>query len=256
MPPERITVKALLVLLMLGVAFAFSWVAWSAVVWSAALQPGQPEYSVVPGIPATAIATPTAVASVQPASTSQAPSTSTPTSTGTPVATPTPTATPESTVSEVAPAIQPPPASPRPTPARGWRDLPVPQGTKLIRGGCASDGECYSFNFYWAPTRDVVVQHGEGKPKIMHELCHAHQHWSINRGADLAPADYDLESWYSTAEGRSFTAAVAGLSWPWSHSAINGLEDFAWTCTYWYIDEDYLQEMSPARYQWAQANLP
>ena len=100
------------------------------------------------------------------------------------------------------------------------------------------------------------MQDGEGQAKVQHELCHAHQHWSINGGAPLAPSDYDLESWYATSEGAGFQAAVAGLSWPWTHSAVNVLEDFAWTCADWYLDPAHLLSISPERYAWADANLP
>jgi hypothetical protein len=100
------------------------------------------------------------------------------------------------------------------------------------------------------------MQAGEAPHKVQHELCHAHQHWAINGGGPLDPSDYDLESWYGTSEGQSYAAAVAGLPWPWSHSAINVLEDFAWTCAYWYLDPAYLLNVSPPRYDWALANLP
>ncbi len=160
-------------------------------------------------------------------------------------------------MSEVLPAAarteEPPPAS---APIPVGTQLPVPEGTTVVWGGCASDGECHWYNFYWAPTHEAVLQQGEGQNKIQHELCHAHQHWSISGGAPLRPSDYDLESWYSTAEGESFTAMVAGLSWPWSHSAVNGLEDFAWTCAYWYVDPARLLSASPERYRWAQQHLP
>ena len=128
----------------------------------------------------------------------------------------------------------------------------------MVWGRCSSDGECHDFNFYWAPTHEAVIQPGEPQHKVQHELCHAHQHWSISGGAPLLPSDFDLESWYATEEGRSFSAAVASASggWPWSHSAVNGLEDFAWTCAYWYVDPAYLLGVSPERYQWAAANLP
>lgn len=132
----------------------------------------------------------------------------------------------------------------------------MPAGVAVVWGGCASDGQCEAFNFYWGPTHEVVMQYGEGPIKVQHEYCHSHQHWSINAGAPLRPSDYDLESWYSTAEGQGFTTAVAGLSWPWTHSAVNGLEDFAWTCAHWYLDATYLQQTSPERYAWAAANLP
>ncbi len=172
-------------------------------------------------------------------------------------ATPTPTPT---LVSEVLPITQPPADPPTSAPAlppvRGGTTVAIPDGTSVVWGGCSTDGECHNYNFYWAPTHQVVMQDGEGQNKVEHELCHAHQHWSINGGAPLDPSDYDLESWYSTAEGQSFTAGVAGLPWVWSHSAVNGIEDFAWTCGYWYSDPAYLQNLSPERYAWAAANLP
>jgi hypothetical protein len=100
------------------------------------------------------------------------------------------------------------------------------------------------------------MQYGEGQHKVQHELCHAHQHLVINGGAPLDPSDYDLESWYGKGQGASFTTAVAGLAWPWTNSAVSGLEDFAWTCGYWYYDPGYLQSVSPERYAWAAQNLP
>jgi hypothetical protein len=155
-------------------------------------------------------------------------------------------------ISEVLPAVQ----HPEPGAVRGGTSLSVPDGTAVVWGGCASDGRCYPYNFYWAPTREVVMQPGEGGHKVQHELCHAHQHQSINGGAPLPPSDYDLESWHSTPEGQSFSATVSGLPWPWSHSAVNTLEDFAWTCAYWYVDPARLLQSSPQRYDWAAANLP
>lgn len=180
-----------------------------------------------------------------------------PAGTSAPIDVPSPTSftpatpTPE-LVSDVLPAVAPPSA----LAVRGGTSLPVPNTTGVVWGGCASDGRCYSYNFYWAPTHEAVMQAGEPSYKVQHELCHAHQHWTINRGEPLSPSDYDLESWYSTAEGQSYAAAVAGLAWPWSHSAVNGLEDFAWTCAYWYVDPVYLSSSSPERYTWAAANLP
>ncbi|MEX1253151.1 MAG: hypothetical protein WEE64_02305 [Dehalococcoidia bacterium] len=172
---------------------------------------------------------------------------------------PTPTA-----FSQVAPAVQPPdatpldppPPPPTATPVRGGTDLPLPAGTTVAWGGCASGGRCYSFNFYWAPTHEAVLQNGEPEIKVQHELCHAHQHWSINGGAPLSALDYDLEPWYGTGEGQSYVSAVSGLPWPWSHSAVSGLEDFAWTCAYWYLDPAHLLQVSPQRYDWAASHLP
>jgi len=169
---------------------------------------------------------------------------------------PQPTPTADQLVSEVAPAVRPPDTPPVAlAPVRG-AELPVSSGTSVVWGGCASDGFCRPFNFYWGPTREAVLQNSEPQIKVQHELCHAHQHLSINGGAPLSPSDYDLESWYGTAEGRSFGAAVAGQPWPWTHSAVSGLEDFAWTCAYWYLDPAHLLQVSPPRYDWAAANLP
>jgi hypothetical protein len=152
----------------------------------------------------------------------------------------------------------PPPVTQKPVPKSipGGTVLPVPEGTSVVWGGCSSDGQCEWFNFYWAPRHEVVMQNGESQLKVQHELCHAHQHWSINGGGELDPSDYDLESWYQTPEGASFSAAAQGLVWPWSHSAVNGLEDFAWTCAYWYLQPADLLAVSPERYNWAVANLP
>lgn len=126
----------------------------------------------------------------------------------------------------------------------------------MVWGGCASDGRCYPYNFYWGPTHEAVMQNGERPVKVQHELCHAYQHLSINGGAPLDPSDYDLASWYGTPEGVSFAAAVGGTPWPWTHSAVNGLEDFAWTCAYWYLEPAYLHGVSPERYDWAAQHLP
>jgi hypothetical protein len=183
-----------------------------------------------------------------------------PTDTPQPTATSTvviePTATP-TRISEVLPVEEPPaPPAAQPTTVPGGTNPALPANTGVRWAGCASDGECLWYNFYWAPTREIVLQPGEGQNKVWHEYGHAHQHWSINRGEPLPPSDYDLESWYKTAEGISYVDAVSGLAWPWTHSAQSGLEDFAWTFSYWYNDPGYLLSVSPARYDWAAANLP
>lgn len=183
----------------------------------------------------------------------------------------TPAAPPTEPAQAVAPEVVPPvtalvppaavapaqePVAVAPTAVPGGTTLTMPADTTVVWGGCASDGTCYWYNFYWAPTHEVVMQNGEGPDKVQHELCHAHQHWTISGGAPLAPSDYDLLSWYATGEGTSFAAAAAGLAWPWAHSNVNPLEDFAWTCAYWYLDPAYLLTASPERYDWAAANLP
>ncbi len=135
--------------------------------------------------------------------------------------------------------------------------LPLPSGTRVVYGGCVSDGNCYPYNFYWAPTHEVVLVGTNTNNQETHEKCHAHQHWTINGGSPLPPSDYDLESWYGTSEGQSFMAAVEGLAFPWTLSAENGLEDFAWTCSFWYRDSQRLLDVGgQARYEWAKENLP
>ena len=196
----------------------------------------------------------------QPTSTPEAangldtPAAEAPTATVTPW--PAATSEPEPLISEVLPVTQPPQAVPEPAPVRGGMEPAVPADTSVVWGGCASDSTCYPYNFYWAPTHEVVMQPGEREYKVQHEMGHAHQHWSVNGGAPVPPSDYDLESWYGTAEARSFTAAVAVLPWPWTHSAVSGLEDFAWTYGYWYLDAAYLLQVSPERYAWAAEHLP
>ncbi len=178
----------------------------------------------------------------------------TPTAT-TPTATPvpsTPTIGPVSELEEPLPPLEPL----LPVAGGNFTDLALPDGTAVVHG-TASDGTAYPYCFYWAPTHEIVLVDGCNDQNRVHELCHAHQHWSINGGRTLRPSDYDLESWYVTDEGRSFAAAVAGLPFPWTQSAANGLEDFAWTCTYWYLDLGHLVTVGgQERYRWVKENLP
>lgn len=161
------------------------------------------------------------------------------------------TATPVPLVSE---SDTPPPA-PTPVPGGNLAALALPDGTSVNTSGCARDGNCWGYNAFWWPTKEVVMIPGEPYYKEVHERCHAHQAWSIGR--DLTPSEYDLHPWYATVEGQSFMAAVGVPDpWPWTHSAINGLEAFAWTCAYWYTAPGHLIETSPGGYQWAQQNLP
>ena len=193
--------------------------------------------------------------------------------TDTPVPTPTLTETPApqptvAPVSELAPVVSPvhvhgpsqaAPSASQSVVGGNFAALGLPSNTRTVTGGCASDGTCYPYNFYWAPTHEVVLaDYGENNDnQETHEYCHAHQHWTINGGAALVPSDYDLGSWYGTAEARSFTAAVAGLAFPWQLSAASGLEDFAWTCTNWYGNPQRLLDVGGAeRYEWAKRNLP
>lgn len=230
---------------------------------------GEPGFAghLVPASMQLSASAPTELAANSIATLTEAPPTATASATATPTPEPQPTATLPLPVANVAPVteppIQPPPPPPPPptsTPrpaVRGGTRLALPRGTTVVWGGCASDGTCYSYNFYYAPTRQAVLHEGQGPMKVQHELCHAHQHLSINGGAPLRPSDYDLESWYETAEGRSFKNATGGSPWPWQYGGNqNVLEDFAWTCAYWYVAPAQLLDVSPQRYRWAEANLP
>lgn len=197
--------------------------------------------TVAPGVPAD---TPTPTATATPTSTST--STSTPTET--------PTATPTSTPVPPTPADTPV----RPPPATGGSlgRLPLPSNTTVVQGA-ASDGESWPFCFYWAPTHEVVMVSGCVESNRVHELCHAHQHWTINGGAPLAPSDYDLGPWYATGQAQSFGAIAGGFPWGRVSNASNLLEDFAETCASWYLNPERLLSVGgQARYDWARENLP
>lgn len=138
----------------------------------------------------------------------------------------------------------------------------LPENTHIhVSGnGQTSAGDCpYGCtrvaNYYWAPLHEIVLAPNQGQLTIVHEYCHAHQHWSINGGAYLAPSGIDLHDWYNTNEGIGFGWITYGLPWPWHNSAVNPIEDFAWTCSYRYTNPLYLYYISPARYNWAIANL-
>jgi hypothetical protein len=235
-------IKLLLTLLFLG-----AWIAAASLAFSITGGQGSDEpRAQPPTATSTASPTPTGTATVTPTPDYL------PTDQPAPPPPPPPTAT---LVSQVLSEARPP-SQPAPPPVQGGTYLPLPNGVSVAWGGCASDGTCHWYNFYWAPTLQIVMQAGEGQHKVQHEYCHAHQHWSINGGAPLSPSNYDLQSWYATSEGQSFAAATSGEPWPWTHSAVNGLEDFAWTCAYWYVDPGHLFEVSPARYRWAQQSLP
>ena len=136
--------------------------------------------------------------------------------------------------------------------------LAVPEGLTTRYDGCSPTYGCRTdINYYDAGARVVVLQPGEGWLKEVHELCHAHQHWAINGGADLDPSDYDLESWYASSEGVGYMVAVGVPDpWPFSHSAVDGIESFAWTCSWWYVQPGELASGCPVCYSWAEENLP
>mgnify|MGYP001598665634 CR=1 FL=1 len=136
--------------------------------------------------------------------------------------------------------------------------LSLPDGVTTRYDGCSPTYACtVATNYYDAGSRTVALQPGEGWLKEVHELCHAHQHWAINGGVALDPSDYDLESWYASAEGVEYMAAVGVPEpWPFTHSAVNGIESFAWSCSWWYVQPGELASVCPVCYHWAEENLP
>lgn len=183
--------------------------------------------------------------------------TSTPTAAAIAIPTVTPTVTAAAMPLPPTVTLEPPTPTREPRPGAGGNvtALPLPTNTGISWTGCASDGECHPFNFYWAPTREVVMQPGEPYYKEVHERCHAHQAWAIGR--DLVPSEYDLHPWYSTQEGQQFMTEIGIPNpWPFSHSAINGLESFAWVCGFYYADPQQLHDLCLVCYNWARRNLP
>lgn len=148
----------------------------------------------------------------------------------------------------------PPASAPTPVARGNLSALPLPDDLAVNTSGCARDGSCYAYNFYWSPTHEVVLQGDEPDIRLVHETCHAHQHWSINGGA---PTREDLSAWYGTAEAASFGAIATGWPYPYAFTlAQNRLEDFAEACALWYVDPARLLDISPARYTWMAASLP
>ncbi len=170
-----------------------------------------------------------------------------------PAALPEPTQTPT--------AVPPPEPTAEPVTGGNLDALTVPPTLTIRYDGCASTGRCYSYNFYESldgVTEIVLANTRQPPSSAIHETCHSHQHWTINGGRSLAPADTDLNAWPDTGEGRSFTAAITGSPFPWGHisTRANTLEDMAETCTWWFLDPAFLKTVSPVRYEWARANLP
>jgi len=156
--------------------------------------------------------------------------------------------------SEVWATPVPPVLPPTPVPGGNLSALALPDDTTVNTSGCARDGFCRWFNFYWSPTHEIVLQGDEPVIRRVHETCHAHQHWSINGGA---PTREDLSAWYATAEAASFSAIATDWPYPYAFTtAQNRLEDFAEACALWYVDPARLLTLSPARYTWMAATLP
>ena len=117
--------------------------------------------------------------------------------------------------------------------------MQLPPGTHIFVSddGCTSDGFCVRLdghlcNFYYAPTREVVVAPGQSCRLLMHELCHAHQHQTILNETGREPSDLTLYEWDDTAEAAAYASVVAGHPRPddWRISRDTLLEDFAEAC--------------------------
>mgnify|MGYP001174072160 CR=1 FL=1 len=133
--------------------------------------------------------------------------------------------------------------------------LYVPDGARVIvpGNGCASDGSCpfgeqTAVNFYWAPTREVVLAPNQSLRVLVHELCHAHQHGVVVNELGIEP-DIGLTEWYRTTEGLAFDViATATQPRPWLYLSYNtNSEDFATSCSLWFVDPDALRALSPER---------
>ena len=105
-----------------------------------------------------------------------------------------------------------------------------------------------------------------------HEICHAHQHWTmidaglLDPGLPRRPGQMLFEL---TPEGEAFFAAAgwqregpmeysggagdAPTGWKVPDWAIHfPHEDYADVCALWYVDRDLLRTTAPLRYQFAQ----
>lgn len=130
---------------------------------------------------------------------------------------------------------------------------------------CSSDRQaCGRSSFYWGPTTEIVLapwHRGRGLTE-QHERCHAHQHWSINRGGYLKFHPDDAENggevgllqWKGTDEGQSYVAVTAALPPFFWHQDYTALEDYAEACAYWTTDPAQLLALSLERYTWMRDN--
>jgi hypothetical protein len=117
--------------------------------------------------------------------------------------------------------------------------MSLPRGTHIFVSddGCAGDGFCPSkdahhCNFYYAPTREIVVAPGQSCRSLMHEFCHAHQHETILEETGREPSDLTLKEWYDATEAAAYAPVVAAHPHPddWQLTADTLLEDFAEAC--------------------------
>jgi len=123
----------------------------------------------------------------------------------------------------------------------------TPTGLHVYKSpnGCTSDGQCPfggPANFYWAPTREIVLVPGQPLKVAAHETCHGHQHQVIlnETGAEPQPGGpppsaVDLHEWLTTTEAAAYLPVVAAAdggfpAWGRRDTALWLLEDFAEAC--------------------------
>lgn len=134
--------------------------------------------------------------------------------------------------------------------------MSVPTGLHVYEtnSGCTSDGVCpwgdsgYR-QFYYAPTREIVVVVGQPLKVWAHEACHAHQHQAILDETGREPVGLTLAEWQTTDEGVAYAAAIAGWPRPDWYAIANNyslLEDFAEACGR-YLVQDPRFPSDPAR---------
>jgi hypothetical protein len=136
--------------------------------------------------------------------------------------------------------------------------MALPRGVRVFVSdrGCTSDGVCplgngHPCNFYYPPTREIVIEPGQSCHVVAHELCHAHQHQVILDETGREPSDLTLKEWYDTAEAAAYQRAIAGHPRPedWHMSADTLLEDFAEACGRYLVrDPDYPGDPSRDRF--------
>lgn len=142
--------------------------------------------------------------------------------------------------------------------------MTVPIGTHVFVSdrGCTSSGVCpfgggESRNFYWESTGEVVLAPNQSLKVLAHELCHAHQAWTVFDETGKNPTTPGLVEWYDTKEAWDFNAVVVATQpRPWAYLSDDmNLEDFATSCAMWLTDPDGLRALSPERAKFLASDL-
>ena len=141
--------------------------------------------------------------------------------------------------------------------------LPAGLQVYVSENGCTPEGVCpyggqSQANYYYSPTRTIVLAPQQGTFILIHEACHAHQH-QVVLDAKM-PSTVDLNKWYLTSEGQAFMAATdwsrdaCGAFYnpapsPWGYvSDWTPIEDAANTCAVWLLG----MALDGPREEWAE----